>query len=77
MQVNAKTGKPSPLGDPPALPGGSKSLTNPAVGLCAPDCPGHLHCGAGFVVLTLIGCDQAPLRGQQPESLRLCRRIIT
>jgi hypothetical protein len=24
-----------------------------------------------------IGCDQAPLRGQQPESLRLCRRIIT
>jgi hypothetical protein len=23
------------------------------------------------------GCEQAPLRGQQPESLRLCRRILT
>ena len=25
----------------------------------------------------LFGCDRAPLRGQQPESLRLCRRIVT
>jgi hypothetical protein len=25
----------------------------------------------------LIGCEEAPLRGQQPESLRLCWRIIT
>ncbi len=25
----------------------------------------------------LSGCDQAPLGGQQPKSLRLCRRIVT
>jgi hypothetical protein len=31
--------------------------------------------GAGL--LLLIGCDQALLRGQEPESLRLCRRIVT
>ncbi len=30
---------------------------------------------AAHVVLS--GCDQAPLRGQQPKSLRLCRRIVT
>ena len=29
------------------------------------------------VHVVLSGCDQAPLRGQQPKSLRLCRRIVT
>ena len=38
---------------------------------------GCLRCSVGLVVLTLNGCDQAPLRGQQPKSLRLCRRILT
>jgi hypothetical protein len=27
--------------------------------------------------LLLFGCEQAPLRGQQPESLRQSRRIVT
>jgi hypothetical protein len=37
--------------------------------------------GAGFSQLSArfltSGCEQAPLRGQQPESLRLCWRIAT
>jgi hypothetical protein len=80
----------SPAGEAPRLcRGGSRSLTVPGMCRSCRSTPavdylssatdvGRLQSQPGTAGVALwVGCEQAPLRGQQPKSLRLCRRMVT